>query len=262
MQNEKHIDITRVTIAHEHTLYGNIRCDYTQGRTACGLCYVLEGTAIYKFNKSKSYTFREGDIFFIPEGVSYSAYSNDNFHHYIINFTVKTLKNTGFNENEITVLRGSYNKQIKGLFNEILHFYMQKDIGYSMRAVGYAYAMMAEFITEYEKVALTNVNKQQLLFAKEYIDKHYKEPISIALLANLASMSETNFRRSFHRVFSDTPMRYRDKVRINYAKELLLYGFYTTNEIAERIGFSDVGYFCRFFKKQTGLTPKEYLRLK
>ena len=33
---------------------------------------------------------------------------------------------------------------------------------------------------------------------------------------------------------------------------------YTVSEIAEKCGFDDVSYFVRFFKKQTGTTPKKY----
>jgi two-component system response regulator YesN len=49
--------------------------------------------------------------------------------------------------------------------------------------------------------------------------------------------------------------------RINEAKRLLAAGNARVFEIAEAVGISDPRYFCRVFKKQTGLTPREYVNL-
>lgn len=35
----------------------------------------------------------------------------------------------------------------------------------------------------------------------------------------------------------------------------------TLEEIAEKNGYCDSGYLCRFFRKETGMTPKEYRKL-
>ncbi|XPF93278.1 helix-turn-helix domain-containing protein [Colwellia sp. RE-S-Sl-9] len=45
---------------------------------------------------------------------------------------------------------------------------------------------------------------------------------------------------------------------ISEAKINLAYTFQSVSEVAYRLGFEDVSYFSRFFKKQTGITPKKF----
>ena len=128
-----------------------------------------------------------------------------------------------------------------------------------MRAVGAVYELVAAFIEELDFVRLSaSLSYRRLVPAREYIDASYSEEMTLSSLARLCNMSETNFRRRFLEVFGETPFAYRDRLRILYAKDYLLGGYYTVTETAEKCGFTDVSYFCRFFKKHTGLTPKEF----
>ena len=44
------------------------------------------------------------------------------------------------------------------------------------------------------------------------------------------------------------------------AKDYLAQGGYSITEIAEKCGFLSVNYFSRFFKKHTGVSPKQYAK--
>ena len=68
-------------------------------------------------------------------------------------------------------------------------------------------------------------------------------------------MSKTNFRREWRARYADTPIRYRDSIRLHYASEYLSGGYYSVSEVAKKCGFEDLSYFVRFFKKHTGRTP-------
>ena len=48
------------------------------------------------------------------------------------------------------------------------------------------------------------------------------------------------------------------KDAVKKAKELLEYPFMSTEECARQSGFLSLEYFCREFKKATGITPAEY----
>ena len=57
-----------------------------------------------------------------------------------------------------------------------------------------------------------------------------------------------------------TPMSYVTYCRLNRAKELFLNKSYqTVSEVANEVGFSDVHYFSRVFKKTTGETPTQFI---
>ncbi len=62
-------------------------------------------------------------------------------------------------------------------------------------------------------------------------------------------MSDTYFRKLFVERFSVTPLKYINRLKLNYAKELLLSDYYTVEEIAEKCGFNNINYFSLFIKR-------------
>ena len=74
-------------------------------------------------------------------------------------------------------------------------------------------------------------------------------------------MSTTHFRREWTKLYGTPPLQYRDALRLSYAKEYLLSGYYSVTEVAEKCGFEDTNYFIRFFKKHTGITPGKFSKL-
>lgn len=62
----------------------------------------------------------------------------------------------------------------------------------------------------------------------------------------------------FSQMKSITVERYATLQRIEYAKELISYGERTFSEIAWSLGFSSPAHFSNQFKKETGMTPKEF----
>ena len=95
--------------------------------------------------------------------------------------------------------------------------------------------------------------------AIEYIHDHFTgEKLSVEMLSSLCGISSVYFRRLFTVKFGVSPVRYINDLRLSRAKELILSEQYTVEEAARLSGFEDESYFCRFFKKETGMTPSEY----
>ena len=54
---------------------------------------------------------------------------------------------------------------------------------------------------------------------------------------------------------------YLKKIRIDNAKNLLLNTENSVEDISYAVGYSDIKYFSRLFKKLTGVTPTEFRKL-
>lgn len=91
-----------------------------------------------------------------------------------------------------------------------------------------------------------------------YIEQHYREPLSVRQLAQIAGMSESTLTRTFRRVVGRSPIAHVVHVRILHASELLQRGNVRVTEAAFECGFDDSNYFSRQFRQVTGLTPREF----
>ena len=259
LNNDFYFDIGKVSIAHEFTLDEGNRCDYSQGRKVNGISLALEGQAQYRSVSGKKYIINEGDVLFLPSSSAYTIDINGSYHHYTVNFALHGEYSNALPYSEITVLHTENAQYFKTAFARLCEVWSEKKSGYEMKATMYAYRLLEAFVSEMNAKKLENNHTYHTLSkAKEYIDKNYSKSITISSLAKLCDMSETNFRRTFLSTFGQTPIAYRDKVRLQSAKEFLESGFYSVGEVAMRCGFDDVSYFCRFFKKHTGLTPLEF----
>lgn len=94
--------------------------------------------------------------------------------------------------------------------------------------------------------------------AANYFREHYNEEISIEKFAADRNMSISWFIRSFRQYNGKTPLAYILNIRISTARHLLQTTSYNVTEIASIVGYDNPLYFCRLFKKMTGVAPSEY----
>lgn len=80
-------------------------------------------------------------------------------------------------------------------------------------------------------------------------------------LARELGVSKSHLVREFSKATGISPGRYYTIVRIEAAKQRLLSKAYPLETVAVLSGFSGANYFCKVFKKSTGMTPGEYRRL-
>ena len=101
----------------------------------------------------------------------------------------------------------------------------------------------------------------QLAPVMEYIDKNYKNDITLVDLADLVDLSPQYLCRLFKECLSIRPFEYLARKRVQQAKILLLEGKWNINEIASMVGYNDCSYFCAVFKRHEMLSPAEFRSL-
>lgn len=94
----------------------------------------------------------------------------------------------------------------------------------------------------------------------EYLDGHYYENISVDSIASRFFMSSSYFSHLFKKRANKSLVEYLNETRLRHAKALLENEELSVGEIALRVGFNDINYFSRIFKREVGVTPTEYRR--
>lgn len=95
---------------------------------------------------------------------------------------------------------------------------------------------------------------------KRYVDRNFREDITLSNAANIACLEEKYFSSFFHR---KTGIRFVDfiaYVRVERAKRLMAEDDTPICEIALSVGYNNARTFERAFKKWTGVTPRRYRR--
>ncbi len=134
---------------------------------------------------------------------------------------------------------------------------------YEERLDGWQTAMYSAFLRLcirlsrcYEKSSETNSGgAMKLARASAFIEKNYNRNISIGEISKVSGYSERQLTRLFRETFSETPVMYITRLRMQKAEELLRNTSESISEIAWQCGYEDQNYFTRIFKKHTGLPP-------
>ncbi|WP_138754556.1 ABC transporter substrate-binding protein [Paenibacillus sinopodophylli] len=92
----------------------------------------------------------------------------------------------------------------------------------------------------------------------QYLHEHYQQSIPMETMANVFHYSTHYLARVFKRKFGNSPMEYQVQLRMDKAKALMIETDIPIRTIAESVGYTDIYYFNRLFKKQTGATPAQF----
>jgi len=91
--------------------------------------------------------------------------------------------------------------------------------------------------------------------ALQFIATNYNQHLSVADVAGHVNLSPNYFSELFRKLVGVSFVDYLNRVRVEESKQLLLSRQGSLSEIAIAVGFPDQSYFCKVFKRVTGITP-------
>lgn len=236
------------------------------GRNENMLFYMIHGKRSYSIDEKEFLKIKDGDILFFPKSSRYLSKlkmgSLDEISTGIcIKFDIKDEKGNEVVLNDsVRWIAYDFGRQYYQAF-----FKIHETIMLGMREKLYSKALLSQLMD----TLISNVRKDELFDdaslpiypAIRKIERYPQDAISIAELADMCFLSESTFRRKFKQYTSTTPTRYRNKIRIKKAIQLIKSGIYTIEQTAEVMGFTDQAHLSNMIKKHTGKTPKEIVLL-
>lgn len=101
-------------------------------------------------------------------------------------------------------------------------------------------------------------NQKVMLDVIEYIGANLDKELNLQELADVVSFDKIYFLKKFKKLTGITPMEYIRNVRMEKAKELLVYSDMNITQVAECVGFRSIHHFSNCFSKYTGMTPSKF----
>ncbi|MGN1377112.1 MAG: helix-turn-helix domain-containing protein [Dorea sp.] len=106
-----------------------------------------------------------------------------------------------------------------------------------------------------KKIQKMNHTQKKVL---NYIDEHYREELTLKMMAEKFDMSEEHFSRKFHRYFGISFKNYVDRYRIFQSFADVIQSDKSMQQIAMEQGFPNIKSFIAHFKREYGMTPYQY----
>lgn len=221
----------------------------------------------------------EGECDFHVEGYSYSVRPGDlmianstDIHSFTVKKQIRfyslLLYPSFFNDVENSDLRlksiVKCDEYVKECFEEMYREYTAQGKMSDMMLKSFAYRLVAYLGRKFAIDGEVSSNSQKLTRLRsllEYIESNYREKITTKELAAYAFISEEHLCRFFKKTVGKTVIEYLNQYRVEKAAVLLSNTEDTIGSVGASVGFEDINYFSRTFKKVKGITPKEYRRI-
>ena len=125
--------------------------------------------------------------------------------------------------------------------------------------------LLTELIARYgaEHLSLPDPGREPRAVAavRAYLEAHYAERVTLAMLAAEAGLSPFHLARVFQRATGMPPHVYLESVRVGHAQQLLAAG-QPLAEVAYATGFSSQSHFTSRFRQSIGVTPGVFRQLR
>jgi AraC-like DNA-binding protein len=218
----------------------NFTFPYAKGKPFFSFIFVVRGALEYRFSKDKKTLLLSPECaLFIPKNYPYVAtYLKDNTKIYIFNFDLEE-------QTPPEVLSSPINlkaPEINLIFNSISFSNMSNPIFLAAKIYELLYHIDIQTINTPQKY------KKILPAIKEFQQFYFKNE-KISYYSTLCNVSESCFRRLFKEYTGQSPIEYRNAIRITNLKRLLSSGEFKINEAAYLVGFNNMSFFYEVYDK-------------
>lgn len=242
------------------------------------LTLVTKGNCCYQIDLIE-YTVREGDILFIPPlrlhsislGTSGEYFSETYVFH--MNFLggnstdicstryLTPIMNQELSMPYLITPEHPVYASLRKIFNQITSLYDDAVTGYELALKSLLLQALFLLLQYSNKNTFpdTEAYSDKLKSVLDYIELHYAEPISVSELAKLCYFSDYHFMRFFKKHMSMTCVEYINNLRLEKSVELFEQGNSSILDVSMSVGFRNLSYFHRAFKKKYHMTPRSFI---
>lgn len=229
------------------------RHSFAEGRPCHAFIYTERGRMLDEFVQPirKNIITEPGTLIFVPKGTKYSGtYLDENTKIKTIQFDIDSGSLPDYLSSPKIIELGNAKATVNAFFNSIEN----PKSNHFFHYVSLLYDLLWQIDTQYVKLPKKFV---RLNAAVDDITLYPEKNEKISYYSNMCGMCEVNFRRLFVEYTGKSPIEYRNDLRLKKAKELLQSGEYNVSESAEAVGFSNLSFFTRLYKKKFGTSPKK-----
>lgn len=236
------------------------------------LIYILDGSLTLCIEADRSFEMQRGDVAVVNPMEAYALTASKDALYVVISMPLALIQNTcpmltsRFECNSVDDKTTDYNELKKLLNNLILNYmYIHGNSDYEDVA-NYAYVaeyfkllelMVVQFVKKKSDLKLNKKekNNQRMLQIYDYLEQNYAQAISLEKMADYLYLSESYLSRYFKQNFDMTFSDYLKNVRLEHARNALIYTDGSVTKIAYDHVFSSESFFNKVFKEKYGETP-------
>lgn len=184
-------------------------------------------------------------------------FSNENILKFIQKNESKTIK---LSENK-SVYAFKYDAFIKRFVHSLLDIStLSKNIQKKILEVKFEEIMLyltAIYGTEFLYSLLENSNATSQKFTQT-VETNWMNKLTLKELAFLCNMSVSTFKREFEKHYAESPIKWFQNKRLEYAHQLLYQEQKSASEIYFEVGYESLSSFIQAYKAKYGITPKQH----
>lgn len=219
--------------------------------------YITKGRAEFRAGFQRI-ILEPGYLYLIPAYYLTSSSCKEFCEQYFIHFELSSIKYQSILELMITYqkIKIQNKEQVVHYFKEIIKYYgNQYDVGHEMIIEGSLLLLLSPFFNNLTMHDVENISFKSSL---EYIEKNLSHPILLDELAQIEGLSPVYYANKFAKSIGVPLRQYIIRKRLELAQYYLKNTDKHVKEIALDVGYNDIPYFCKLFKKNILMTPKQY----
>lgn len=233
--------------------------DSFRGYPQTSFGYIVKGT-VDLYTRSECLHLSAGTLFLVPEKMRYRSewHGSPEIEYFSIHSRSRSfiISEERYQLQTVPAFSGS---ETEMLFRRIYALYESGTQADRIRALGLYCIFFADVLPYLQKSEPSKMHPV-LSDALSFLWGNFRRNFTVEELAAYCNISVSHLHHLFIEELHTTPIRYRNKIRIDWAVQELTRTTQTIDQIAEACGFSSTIYFREIFKSFTGRSPTAYRR--
>lgn len=251
----KVLDIRHAVLEPEDKLLGYIL-------PACGFIYCVRGTASLNLN-GIDYVADRHFIVHGGKGMRLSIEAGEMFEYYLLFYRAslperKDLARLLERSNPFRMQYGFESLEPLPLYYQLMameQLWEQGSLLEKIQVKGLFYQFVHELLKQFTKDGINLRQPDVIGQVVRYIEEHYRHNLSLESIAEQFNYSPGHLSMRFKGETGFSLIEYLIRFRLQHAEELLQCTEAPLRDIAKEVGYSDVYYFSRVFRKYNGQSP-------